>query len=118
MLCLSLDALLKLSKTTYPQNLFDFYCVTLYLIFLRQLHRPCTGSELRALTALVYLQSKQGVYIFLPGGGGQNMSNWLVGGKYDDLSGKSTYIRGKRWKNGGKEETFTVPRGNKYNFWK
>ena len=32
MLSLSLDSLLKLSKTTSPQKLFDYDCVTLYII--------------------------------------------------------------------------------------
>ena len=34
MLSSSLDTLLKVSKTTYPQKLFTYDCVTLYLIFL------------------------------------------------------------------------------------
>ena len=32
MLSSSLDALLKLSKTSSPQKLFDYDCVTLYLV--------------------------------------------------------------------------------------
>ena len=33
MLSSSLDTFLKLSKTTYPQKLFAYDCVTLYIIY-------------------------------------------------------------------------------------
>ena len=32
MLSSSCNALLKLSKTTYPQKLFDYDCITLYIV--------------------------------------------------------------------------------------
>ena len=37
-----------------------------------------------------------------------------MGKKYDDLSRKSTKLKEKWWKNGGKEEIFTVLREKKY----
>ena len=40
-----------------------------------------------------------------------------LGKKYDDLLRENAQIRGKRWKNGGKEEIFTVLR-EKRSFWK
>ena len=55
-----------------------------------------------------------GVYIFhfskyeLLVGLGKNMQWWFK---------KNANLRGKRWKNGGKEEIFIVPRGN-ISFWK
>ena len=36
------------------------------------------------------------------------MKYWLAGEKYDDLLRKNANMRGKRLKNGGKAEIFTV----------
>ena len=41
-----------------------------------------------------------------------------MGKKYYDLLRKNRNIRSKRWKNGGKEEIFTVLKGKKYDFGK
>ena len=40
----------------------------------------------------------------------------MFGEKYDYLLEKSLNKRGKRWKNGEKEEIFTGPRGENINF--
>ena len=42
------------------------------------------------------------------------MKYWLAGEKYDDLLRKNANVRGKRWKNRGKGEIFTVLGGKIY----
>ena len=52
---LFLDALLKLSKTSYPQKLFDYDCVTLYknivCIYLIVLGNPTQISCIQSMFA-------------------------------------------------------------------
>ena len=102
--------------TLFPLVAMKLVCLRRWMLFL------LSSSQMISSTALGHHAPSStpvsGAYIFHfapfpPGGGGQKydlLAGW--GQKYDDLLRKSTYIRGKRWKNWGKkEEIFTVLQG-------
>ena len=55
----SLDALLKLSKTSSPLKLFDYVCITLYILY-----SICTIEGLVKEAGLNYVEDDYEDYIF------------------------------------------------------
>ena len=59
MLSLSLDALFKLSKTTSPQKLFDYDCITLYSKTVSLAESTWQGPYLASSPTKSYRKKKQ-----------------------------------------------------------
>ena len=57
MLSLSLDTLSKVSKTTSPQKLFTYYCVTLYVFVKNKICRTAPSPEIFAVQLILLYTS-------------------------------------------------------------